>query len=699
MLVHRIYYGCVSIVLAATGLAWLIDEDGRAPRHTGDLIPDRYYSIHSTGERSTLKLEFTPTTRYLLIASSLGDAGRSHALTLTARHFDGRPSFRGARLRPWEPTNAFPIQPIHDDSRLSINVGSSSSETTDKSVAGQTYPIPTRRSFHLHVTDGDLNDPRQYTRVQARMVAEGRDVRIYLDEQQSIAELDAGVLDELVFVMDNDIIPDCATTLGTYRDVDGDRKFTLLMSPWLDRLQGGGTSLGGFVRGDDFQLDVEPPFGNRCDMLYLNSNVRPGANLKTLLAHEYAHAVCFSERLSQHKNRRRLPDEEDWLNEAIAHLSENLHGAGWSNIDHRVSCFLTSPESYPLVVADYYRSGLWRDHGCRGATYLFLRWCVDQFGEGLLRKLVHSRVTGRQGLEQATGVPFTELYRRWTIALFESGRVVETRQIQAAGHDPGERRLPPRLPTSVPGHQISQGWTETAVAHGSVRNSEKGTLYDPAPDGRYRSLDLRGELANWGLAGPRVSPWDVDENSRSISIKGTSTKFIELTASGQQGLRKITISGQRGSRLQLTLLRLPDDALEIDVVARWSTTDGSPGVRHASGDHSATSIVRADIIAPPKSQWEIEHITCERHGKPTRQVYCFRGKNLAARRRNQFSTDTDQTTAFDLPVPEAQTAPAGWLLKVVARDKRGRRAVGWADLKAFQGKPIRTAGSPNAEHR
>ena len=194
-------------------------------------------------------------------------------------------------------------------------------------------------------------------------------------------------------------------------------------------------------------------------MLYFNSNLRPDAHLRTLLAHEYTHAVSFSLRLPSSRNPAGLRDEEDWLSEAIAHLAENLHGADWSNLDYRISRFLNDPQRFPLVVADYYRAGLWRDHGCRGATYLFLRWCVDQYGAGLLSDLLRSPATGTRNLERATGVPFPMLYRHWTMALLESGT-----------HGSRTRELP--VPTTAgPLSGRSPGWGRVREWNGCRRCS------------------------------------------------------------------------------------------------------------------------------------------------------------------------------------------------------------------------------------
>src|SRR5262249_49964380 len=146
--------------------------------------------------------------------------------------------------------------------------------------------------------------------------------------------------------------------------------------------------------------------------------LKPGPHLRAVITHEYTHALVFSEHVFG-KYLAEFPpaDEESWLNEALAHLAEDQLGYGWSNLDYRISAFLNSPEKYSLVVADYYGSGLWRIPGIRGATYLFLRWCVDACGVDILTRLIQSNLAGINNLEVATGESFPKLFREWTAAL------------------------------------------------------------------------------------------------------------------------------------------------------------------------------------------------------------------------------------------------------------------------------------------
>src|SRR5262249_35048854 len=79
------------------------------------------------------------------------------------------------------------------------------------------------------------------------------------------------------------------------------------------------------------------------------------------------------------------------------------------------------PERYQLVVTDYYGAGLWRSHGHRGATYLFLRWCVDRYGPDLVKQLIQTNLVGVANLETATRERFSVLFRQWSAGLALSG--------------------------------------------------------------------------------------------------------------------------------------------------------------------------------------------------------------------------------------------------------------------------------------
>jgi hypothetical protein len=453
----------------------------------------------------------------------------------------------------------------------------------------------------------------------ALRVAEGRFVRVFLDSQMQSGQLARGLVAEIVRLFDEEIVPDSREVLGQFRDVDGDGKFAIVISPWLGKLQGGHTALGGFVRGSDYQTHVQTPFGNHADVLYLNANLQLGPHLKTLLAHEYAHAICFSERLPTKLHPDGLPTEEDWLNEAIAHLAENVHGTGWTNLDYRISRFLDATHRSPLVVRNYYANGLWRDPGCRGATYLFLRFVVDQFGEEVLSRLIRNPDRGVKNLEAATGVAFPDLFRWWTISLAQAGSDVSDEE------------------------------------HSS---------------GLFRSVDLTGRMGRWGLQGPRATEWNVNREDQTFSLMGTTAKVFDVRAA-TPGIYRLRVRTQGQPKLQVTVIREPTDSLPANVLADWQFTESLP-VADTPALHvkipSGRKILRLSVECLDGLQG---------------QSYCWEAEQLPGTEIPADSDGLYREFVLNPPerlFPHGEKSPAHWQFKVLSEDANGRRTAQWIDL-------------------
>ncbi|HUG20856.1 MAG TPA: hypothetical protein VMM56_17840 [Planctomycetaceae bacterium] len=379
------------------------------------------------------------------------------------------------------------------------------------------------RIFFLHVTDGPLDDPRQYAAVRTRVINESEHVRILLDEQEPHSERTAALARRIRNELEQTILPVCTQTFGIWRDVDGDGKLTIVLTPWLDKLQGGKTSLKGFVRGTDFDERIPAPLGNSCDAIYLNSNLSPTVNLRSLLGHEYFHVLQCSVRGNQ---PGRPPLEEDWLSEAQAHLAEMWLRGDDSNLRHRIDSFLTSPGTAPLVVKDYYRAGLWRDDGCRGATFLFLSWCAEREGADFLARLLRSPQTGTRGLETIMGTPFPDLHRAWTISMLSEAISPEPETIGPSATDLNSRKPIPwerleiiPLPESNDAHRISLA--PSAVRFFKISAANRETCLRIAADSNIPlqvTLIGSGQLASFRSA---------DEKARLEQIATGLEKSIE----------------------------------------------------------------------------------------------------------------------------------------------------------------------------
>ena len=281
----------------------------------------------------------------------------------------------------------------------------------DKLVAKQ---LPVTRSFAIQTQSGDSHDSAFYEMVEAKLRKVGQKVAVYVD-QRDLQAVSEQVLLEIVEIVDKDIPERVITKIGQARDTDGDGRLTIVLSQALSRIGNGTVVLDGFVRPSDFASGGTFPRSHSSDMIYLNSRVSGGPFLKSLLAHEYTHAVVASNRI---ENDSELA-EESWLDEGLAHLAERWVDGSWDNLDYRISAFLHASQDFRLIVNDQDGLRESREHGHRGASYLFLSWCESVFGPELPRRLVESSGVGLGDLEKLTGRSMDELFRGWSLDLMK----------------------------------------------------------------------------------------------------------------------------------------------------------------------------------------------------------------------------------------------------------------------------------------
>lgn len=412
-------------VCAGLMIVSLPDLSTRESLVLGSSPPAQIETSHSSRSGSHLGIQTTrlatgggglkiPQPGYLIITSCSPDAPRATI------HISSPDSLIPDPV-PWR--ELVPLTKKPSDRRLRLDDQPRRREARNAANAEDRGDSESGRIFHLHVTDESLSDPRQYVPVHCRPIAEGKLVRVYLDRQRKLTRRIERSAQQIIQTLEEQIIPRANREIGPWDDVDGDGRLAVLLTPWLEKLQGGKTSLKGFVRGSDFQPHYPVPFGNRADLIYVNSEIAGDVNYLTLLAHEYWHVLQCSYRLS-------LPDsplamDEDWINEGTAHLAEIRFGGDSGNLAHRIECWLRSPESAPLVVENYYSAGLWRDDGCRGATFLFFHWCEQHFGSDLGLRLLTSPRTGVRNLKQVTGHDLELLQTHWTVSMLRQHRLTD----------------------------------------------------------------------------------------------------------------------------------------------------------------------------------------------------------------------------------------------------------------------------------
>lgn len=596
------------LIAMIAGIQAGTDDGLFEPSEVGPWRPDVPVSIRVHDGRATFRMPSTgPGSEYAVIVSSMSRSPGPFPVHLSASSAEQASI---PETIPAEAVRPLPKPMDHPATRT---------------------PVPprqpaSRRDFHMMVRDGDITSPSNYLAVHGILRAVGKRIQVYV-AAEDLGQVSREFLEDVVATFDDRVFPTSAASVGLAHDIDGDGRFTVLVSSWLSRLGNGRHAVDGFVRVTDLDPLYSPPFGNRCDMMYLSASLRPGPYLRTIMAHEYMHAVVFTlKSLPTIGAGRTFVEEEGWLDEALAHLAEDVHAFSRSNIDYRVSAFLSQPERYQLVVEDYYAADLFRSHGHRGATYLFLRWCVDQYGPELPRVLAASRMKGVANLERATGCAFSELYRRWSVALFESGLAPQR----------GE--------------------------------TERGT---PS----YRSVNIRGPLEGWQLAGPRTTRIVADGESDTWETAGTSSHYV-VVRSNSAGALEVRISGPAEAELQVTAIPLPTYMGRLEISARTSTgPDGELRLR-ASIREGGGSSVRLSALA-----WE--SLTPPADG---RMPGFRRGELDSLGIASSFGTSAVPVGGRlgSLPIHLRGVHPDSGplVIKLIGTDSQGRRVAAWAEVNA-----------------
>jgi hypothetical protein len=572
-------------------------------------------SIAVRGGRATFRVPTVgPAAQTLVIVSALTRDRGPFSIKLTAR-----------------PTSTATIPELADD-------GHCTAPKTEPAPKVPPPPAPSTRAghlpprdrvFHLMVHQGDPGSRRNYVEVRSVLKGVGHRVQVYVGSED-INKVALSTIEDLITTFDERIYPKTCEHYGAARDIDGDGRFTVLLSSWLDHLGSGRRAIDGFVKVADLDAAVPAPFGNRCDMMYLNAGLQAGPYLRTILAHEYMHAVVYTFKTLEHSEGGEPgPEEEGWLDEALAHLAEDLHGFSASNIDYRVSAFLSQPEHYQLLVDDYFAENLFRSHGNRGSTYLFLRWCVDRYGPDLIPTLIRSPRRGVANLETATGSTFAALYRRWTLALFLSG-----------------------LDASNP-------------------------LSDAAGDG-FRSINLHALWADCELAGPRFQRVIPGGPPDCWEATGTSSHYIVIDGRAA-GAVEVEVEGPSSAELQVTALPMGQDRARMTLTLQPTRQrDGNLTIlAHVSEDGGVP--VRLSAFA-----WEpLVPSACPRvSGRHAGRMDIL---GIAASFGTSLLPARGMLQSRPIPIPAVATDTGPIVLKVIGTDPRGQRVTAWADFPAPAG--------------
>jgi len=275
-----------------------------------------------------------------------------------------------------------------------------------------------------------------FASVGARVQSVGLHIAIYVDTTAPSPGLATADFDSLRQVFDTRLYPIDTVAFGHVSDIDSNTVAIVLMTGVVNKLvTKSRCHSSGYIAGFFFSGDLDPiaaPQFNNGEIFY-SIVADPDSTLScahsaqdvihttpVTFTHEFQHMINFVE----HVRVKSANSEEGWLDEGLSKYAEEIAGRSYLAQGDTATFsryaigsvfdayqYLLAPGSSPLLIPE--------DTGSLaeiGASWLFVRYIVDQFGDSLPGKLVQSNLTGAANVEGKTGRPFDQTVSRWALA-------------------------------------------------------------------------------------------------------------------------------------------------------------------------------------------------------------------------------------------------------------------------------------------
>lgn len=274
-----------------------------------------------------------------------------------------------------------------------------------------------------------LNSISSYSTVSATAQCVNNRVAVYVDAAFDASVMGSGEYATLCTQFKGALDAEFAL-LGDPPDINGDGVVTVLMTPKVNALggSGGGIVTGFFFAGDLLARNAGNPASNEQEIVFvlvpdpdgtygtkISKDFAMSNLLTAVVPHEVQHLLSYH----YHVLTNGGASETTWLNEAMAHLIEDVTGYGQEN-PSRVALYLASPHDSPLIPSAS------PDLSERGGLYLFLRFMYEQAGSdsgAFLKNLVQTSRSGVDNVLAAFGTSrsgfddWGDFLRRWGVAV------------------------------------------------------------------------------------------------------------------------------------------------------------------------------------------------------------------------------------------------------------------------------------------
>jgi len=273
--------------------------------------------------------------------------------------------------------------------------------------------------------------------VAAQLRSLGNHVAFFVDTLAPAGGLTVADLDSLKPTFDTLLYPLDTVNFGAPSDIDNNGVVIILMTGVVNQLvtkafcDSVGFVLGFFFGGDLYR---QTSFNYNHGEIYYSlvadpdstlSCAHPAASVKRQSPRTFVHELEHMVNFAQHSVLRGGSQEEGWLDEGLATYAEELaadHYLLLGDIPRYNGMllfgdlfdayeYLYDPGSYYLMIP--------QDDGTIGeigASWLFVRYLMDQFGPGLAAKLVQTAQFGSANITAQTGKDYRTLLSNWAFA-------------------------------------------------------------------------------------------------------------------------------------------------------------------------------------------------------------------------------------------------------------------------------------------
>ncbi len=310
----------------------------------------------------------------------------------------------------------------------------------------------------------------------------GTHIAIYVDTLAPKPGLDSADLDTLKQVFDSRLYSLATATFGGVSDIDLNSVVIVLMTGVVNKLVSATTCqstgfIAGFFYSPDLEATAPASISNHGEVFYSIVADSVGTlscrhsrtQVKRLLPGTFVHELQHMINYGQHVLVRAGQAEEGWLDEGLSKYAEELAGRSYlpgdtatflqyvNNNLYDAQQYLRAPGNSPLLIE--FDQGTLAEVG---ASWLFVRYLVDQYGDSLPGKLDQTPLNGAANVATQTGQDYTTIITRWALANWVSdlpGFTAPPELKYTSWHFRAEYQSYPLVPSTSAGSAVDvSGW-------------------------------------------------------------------------------------------------------------------------------------------------------------------------------------------------------------------------------------------------